>query len=159
MTINQALVIESTGLVRGGNITISADTESGSVNYNGTVTVGSWLFHKVMPFSGSYKLDPQYLQSATYVPEKTLEIDGFSGEVVSVLNKMADLDLIFVKNDIDVKGTAILDISGQYINITSVDMSGRAQGLQGHVVLTKTPLKTKKQSLLSKILNKILGVK
>ena len=134
--INQNFTVVPQGLIESGTVSLQIDTATGEVGLQYDIKAGVLMFSKDVAGSQSLVLDPTLLLSQNIKPGLSMTVGGvyltFSGVVPGV---SASAAIKVMSSDVTANGNAQLDLSGQYIKILGLTMSGTADGEPVTVVL------------------------
>lgn len=119
MTQEQHFKVTHKGKVEGGTAHYVADLLVGSLSWDVDVTVGALFIHDEEKKSGTFQLpDPTVLLSARFTPGAVVPIGQAVFTVRDVQNGKAQVDVVV--QGAQVQGTAIVDVSAQYVRLLSL---------------------------------------
>jgi len=133
MIQSQKFSISKSGVVRGGEASYSADTDTGEINYNYEIDK-PW---PLSPITGAdkYSANPQELLSSFFknVGDKlTIGPVTFTATVIVP----GETDVSITIEGKNIQGSAVLDTSGTYFKIRSLTATGSVYGFTVNLQLT-----------------------
>lgn len=129
--------IAKSGLIDSGWVTYTLNTDTGIINYAGDVKAGPFsIIDETIP-AGEYTVDPSCLISATLSKVgTTLPIGPALFTITEVDQNMANCKFL-VAGENQVEGTAVLDLSSQYVKVLSVNATAILKGHNLNLILTR----------------------
>lgn len=116
------------GIIHGGKFQYSYDPQNEAVSYRVLVEVKKLLFKKTIEIDGQKTIEAAKLESDHYRrPGSKIEIANLTGTIVKVDGHMATARVHVT--DIAAAGTAVLDLSGKYVDLESLYASGQIKFL------------------------------
>lgn len=156
MTQIQNFSVKPKGLVKGGTASYEANLNTGVIKYDAAVKVGltSWMSH-TYTFSGQYCVSPEILLSSS---AKGVGMELFIGNVsFKVLSTTPQTALVSMEiAGQPMRGTALLDISGQYLRVIQMDAVVTVIGKDLELHLEQG-MQLGRQSLKAKLWSFLLG--
>jgi len=130
MIITQKFNVVPQGYIQKGSVGFSANTVTGEITADEDILAGVFIFTKTIQESGSYKIDPSMLLSANIKIGMKLVAGPLSVTVISVVNNVATLHVVIddAADEIQMTGSAHLDLESEYWEITDVVVTGQADG-------------------------------
>lgn len=119
--------------ITGGNFQYNLDTDTGDVSY--TYDIEGSIFFVPISYKGqgSVKVDPKLLVSANLKIGQEIVFGIFSLTVKSVSNGKATCDIKVVNSDISESGEALLDVSGQFVDLLTISANGTVKGFNEQI--------------------------
>lgn len=126
--ISQTLKVVSHGLIESGQVSFSADEVTGMIDEAHSIVVGVSVFNQTIASSEELKIDPALLRSLSIKSGMKWIIGGVTISVSAISLEHAQLNIAVVSPDVNMTGTAWLDLTQQFIKISSVVLNGVADG-------------------------------
>lgn len=126
--ITQKIAIASQGIIEGGFLQYSADDQSGLIQWQCQITAGLFLFTKDYSYSGTVKVDPSLLKSASWKVGTKVSLGQVSVEVLSIEGDQATCSISVAASDANESGQFGIDLSKPDISILGIEMKGTVQG-------------------------------
>jgi hypothetical protein len=129
MIIAENLNVVPQGCIESGKVNIQVDESTGLITFSGSIIVGWAFLSQTLNQSSQAKIDPSNLLSASFHPGLKWQICGVTAMVQSIKGSVASVQVAYVNGADSMVGYAYVDLSGQYIVLTSVLASGTVQGM------------------------------
>ena len=133
--------IQHEGLIDSGFITYTADTDSGVLSYSGDVKAGPFsIINEPLPPSGtpgSYTINPSELLSANFskVGGAPVTVGPLTLTVTQIQQTVATVS--FTVAGAQATGSAVLDISAEFVKIIGVNANATVEGHTVNLVLIR----------------------
>lgn len=114
--------------VLGGEASYSLDTDAGSLQWAASVNVSVFFFHKQFTQSGVIKIDPKQLKPSNFQKGQRLNFGPVIIDVLSVSGGIGKAKISVQTPDVQEVGDAYFDMSGEYIQLKSLDATGTVKG-------------------------------
>lgn len=129
----QSFSIAQSGVVRGGDAQYTADLITGAVSYSAEVLLPLW---KKKQASGIYQADPNdFLSKALPAIGSRIKIGPVTFLATRVV--LGETDVNITIDGSSITGTGVLDTTGQYFKIKSLEAVGKMFGLSFDLLLTQ----------------------
>lgn len=130
--IKQNLTVIPSGLIQSGKVVITADTDSGLLDFSETIIAGIGWFTKTIQKMQELTIDPKLLLSSSIKPKLKFMTRGITLEVLD--NGLISVEYVDAENYL--KGTAAVDLTGHYFEIMDVHVQGKLDGYDVELILT-----------------------
>lgn len=122
--LNQTLKVVPHGLIQSGQVAISADEKTGLLDFNELIVAGWGPFTKNLANQGELKIDPSLLLSKNI----KVGMKWTVGFVTIQIEKANQASVVYLNGEDSASGMADLDLSGDYLKIVHVNMTGTVEG-------------------------------
>lgn len=137
MIQSESYSITREGLIDGGTLTYSADTDKGLVTLAGEIDAGPFSIIKEHLPPGPYPFTPSQLLSTAFAAVgATPSVGPANFEVVQVQQAVATVKITSVTGQ-QVSGTASVDISAEYVKLIGANLTVTVSGHTVNAVLTR----------------------
>lgn len=130
----QVLNIVPHGVVESGQIMLEIDETTGLISFSDSITVGFSIFSQVKNGTGEFKIDPKMLLSANVKPGVSISVQNVTIEVPA---NSSEGTVAYSNGDDHLDGTVDLDLTGEYIVVDHLNLSGVVSGVTVQIELTK----------------------
>lgn len=118
-------VVVPHGLIQSGSVALKIDEVTGLIDASETAVVGlPPFFSKTLSQHDDFKIDPTLLLSENVKPGLKLNFGPVALEVISA----TQAKVTFSQGDDTASGIAVLDLSGKYLHIVSLNATGTVEG-------------------------------
>lgn len=118
--------IVPSGVIKGGDFNYEFNAENKLLTYKTTVKVGKFGMSKNFEAAGHQNIEPEQLESSKYsTVGAAIEFANLKGNVMKIDGQVATANVYMT--DMDAKGTATFDISGQYVSLLTLDAEGKVK--------------------------------
>jgi hypothetical protein len=122
--------------IKGGTFAYSYDPNKQALTYEFHAVAQVWFFSKHIDKSGTLTIKPEDLKSAKYSkPGTSIQFANLTGKVISVKGKLATVQISI--DEAGAHGIAEFDISGDYVDLISIDAQGNVSGFQFELKVVK----------------------
>ncbi len=126
--ISQILKVIPQGLVESGSVSLTVDTDTGLIDFNESIVGGIGPFTDTDAHSGELKIDPTLLLSKKILTGMKMSTGVATMYVSQIADGKATVNISLASPNIQMSGTAELDLSGEYIAIDHVLLTGTVSG-------------------------------
>lgn len=137
--ISTVLNVVPHGVVQSGSATINIDEFTGVIDLSESIVVGWLFFTQTIANNRELKIDPDALLSSSIKVGLKLVIGQLTLTVESVLGTVANVSLVAQDSDkwSGVSGSAALDLSQKYFELTHLQATGVVEGSNIELELVK----------------------
>lgn len=121
-------------MIQHGYLNYTLNTNTGQFHYQGEIVAKKFFFTKVVPLEGTEQVDPELLRSHNVKVGKVVDLPPFRLEVKKLgktyegkSEAFCDLEL---GGEFQFTGTALLDISEEFLAIKSLRAKGTVYGYE-----------------------------
>lgn len=138
MIQSETFAVSKEGLIDGGTITYTADTDTGLVTLAGEVDAGPFSIIKEHLPAGPYPFTASQLLSADFATVgATPAVGPASFKVTQIQQTVATVQITGVTGQ-QVSGSAVLDISAEYVKMIGANITATVAGHTVNVVLNRS---------------------
>ena len=137
MNQSESYTVSHEGIIDGGTITYSADTDAGLVTLSGEVDAGPFSIIKEHLPPGPYPFTASELLSAAFSSVgSTPSVGPANFKVTQIQQTVATVEITSVTGQ-QVTGSAVLDISAEFVKLIGANILATVAGRTVNVVLTR----------------------
>jgi hypothetical protein len=127
--------IQNIGMVKGGQFEYDYDAKAQILSYSLNVITTFWGNERNNTKEGQQAIAPDMLKSTNYNrPGAPIHFAGLIGQVVNVSNGIATANLRFEVGDYKGEGIGTFDVTGEFVNMVSLNAKVRYFLLTAQVV-------------------------
>lgn len=122
--MKQTFSVVPQGLIEGGQVDFSADEKTGMIDFEETIIAGIGPFTQTDSHQGEFKIEPSLLLSENIKPRMKWTVGVVTIFIVDKTKATVSVN----SPDMQMSGEAELDLSGEFIFINGVKLTGTAKG-------------------------------